>query len=654
LALISSFILGFDMFSISRDAPVTTCMTVSGSVPGPVSVPLTVTGFTSIGAVSLTLDYDYSVVRFLQGTPDPALAGFLSGDYDLGNGYHRISMGWYGPSTSMTDGSIIMTLNFNYIGGNAPLAWFENGPSCEYADEMGNVLNDIPTENFFIDGYICGAIGNPGPIDGNASVCQGQSGESYSVSSLDNVTGYTWNVPEGAVIVNGQNTNVITVDFSEDAVSGDITVYAFNPCGNGPSSQLPLTVNVLPSANAGNDTTINYGTNTTLHAASGGNGSYSYHWSPGELLVDPDVQNPQTVLLTNTALFTLLVTDQASSCQSYDEVTVTITGGPLSVNPVAVPGNICNGGYSQLYANAGGGSENYTYQWTCFPPDDPPWSSTAADPLVSPDSSKMYLLTVSDGFNNITGSVNLTVFSLPAATISGGDTLCGTGNLATLPVDLSGTPPWSFLYTNGITSVIVTGQYTSPYYIITGDPGTYTIIDLEDAHCAGPAYGSATVCVFPYPATPEITTINFTLYSSVCCGNQWYLNDEAIPGATDQSYTATESGWYFDIITLNGCSSDTSEIIDLVVGIDESRDMKVSLLPNPAGDFVKINHSGQIRGSVLMTVTSIDGRVISRNDFETPDENNELVKDISSFAPGLYFVAIYSGNKVVVSKLIVN
>jgi hypothetical protein len=653
-ALISSFLLGWAMIATAQNAPVTTCATVSGAIPGTVSVPVTVTGFTNIGAISLSLDYDYGVIQFLQGIPNPALPTFLSGDFDLGNGYHRINMGWFGASNTLADGSTIMTLNFNYVSGNSPLTWFDDGSSCEYADAVGNVLNDIPTESYYINGYLCGAIGDLGTILGNNEVCQGQTGESYTVISLPNVNGYAWTLPEGAVITNGQNTNSITVDFSENAVSGNITVYGFNSCGNGPSSELPVTVNILPVANAGNDTTINYGTSATLHAASGGNGTFSYHWSPEELLVDPDVQNPQTVILTSTTLFTLVVTNQASGCQSGDEVIVTITGGPLSVNPVAVPGEICNGEFSQLYSNAGGGSENYSYQWTSIPPGSPPWSSTLANPVVSPDSSRHYLLQVNDGYTTISGSTNLTVFQLPSATISGGDTLCGTGNITTLRVDLTGMPPWSFLYSNGITSVIVTNQYTTPYYIITGDPGTYTILDLEDENCAGTTYGSATISVFPYPATPEITVIDLTLISSVCCGNQWYLNDEAIPGATGQVYTATESGEYFDIVTLNGCSSDTSEIVDLVVGIDEIMEGKVSLAPNPASDIVKIRYPGQIRGAIKIAVASADGRVIRVYNFKSTGEKNEFTLDITGFTSGLYFVAISSSATGAVCKLIVN
>jgi hypothetical protein len=654
-AIAGILIFGFIGITYGQNAAITTCATVAGAVPGSVSVPLTVTQFTNIGAVSLTLDYDYGVAQFVQGTPNPALAGFPAGDLDLGNGYHRISMGWYGSSSTLPDGTTIMTLNFNYTGGNTALTWFDNGSSCEYADPLGNPLTDTPQATYFIDGYICGSTGIPGAIAGNDTVCKGMVGEAYSIAPLSNVTGYTWTVPAGAVITGGQNTNSILVDFTPGAVSGTITACGFNECGNGPLAQLPVVVNPLPVANAGNDTTINYGTSTTLHAAPGGTGTFSYHWTPEALLVNPNVQNPQTVILTSTTLFTVTVTNLASSaCQKSDDKVVAITGGPISVNPAAIPGEICHGEYSQLLSNAGGGSGTYTYQWTCTPAGTPPWSSSIANPLVSPEVPTLYQLSVFDGFTNISGTVNVQVYQLPTAHLSGGDTLCGTGTVTTLQVDLTGTPPWSFIYTNGINTVTVYNQATTPYYITTGEAGTYTLTTVQDMHCSGTTSGSASIHVFPYPATPAVTLMGNTLVSSVCCGNQWYLDNTAIPGATGQSLVATGSGFYYDIVTLNGCSSDTSDVVGVIVGISETRESSFVLAPNPAHDVVSIRYPAVIDGEIHVSITSTDGWVALQRDLRSHGEHHEMPLDISGFKPGIYFVTIVAGDAHAACKLIVN
>ena len=88
-----------------------------------------------------------------------------------------------------------------------------------------------------------------GTITGLATVCQGQMGVNYMIASIPNATGYNWAVPPGATIIVGMNTNSITVDFSNIAISGTIAVSASNTCGNGPvSPSVGLTVDPLPIA----------------------------------------------------------------------------------------------------------------------------------------------------------------------------------------------------------------------------------------------------------------------------------------------------------------------------------------------------------------------------------------------------------------------
>ena len=639
--------------SACQNAPVTTATVTGNASPGLIIVPITVTGFNDIGAISLTLEFDHSVLTFIQGIKNPLLPGsFVVSDNDQGNGFHRLTMGWFGiPGVTLPDNSSIMDLQFNYIAGITSLQWIDNGGSCEYADGNYNVLNDIPTEDYYINGFVCGSVGDPGTITGLSELCAGQLGVAYSIAPVANATGYAWAVPDGAVITTGQNTNAITVDFMPGAVSGIISVYGYNECGNGPVSELAVTVDELPVANAGDDFTINYGTSTTLHAAPGGSGTYAYHWSPEALLVDPDVQDPQTVILTTTSVFTVLVTNQATLCQSSDGVVVTITGGPLSINPQALPQSICRGESSQLYSNAGGGSGNYAYDWTSDPPGSPPWSSNEANPLVSPDSSRHYMLSVYDGFTLASGSTDLSVMLLPSATISGGDTLCGEDATTLLQVDLTGTPPWNFTYSFGSTSVFIYDQPTSPYMIIASETGDYTITAIEDANCSGSSYGTAIVRKYLIPATPEITVYFMELISSSCCGNQWYRNDTLVPGATGQIYDVTVSGLYQVIVTLNGCSSQPSEAVDMTVGIEENNAGIFSYYPNPAENFVSIQTSRLVNGTLKVSLCSATGIMIREYDFT--EGGNTFSINLGNLPSGLYFLmfsdeGVHSAGKLII------
>jgi len=88
-----------------------------------------------------------------------------------------------------------------------------------------------------------------GTITGSASVCIGETGVLYSVAPIANATSYFWTIPAGASIVGSSNTNSITVDFGPAAVSGNITVYGTNSCGNGTvSPNFAVMVNPIPPA----------------------------------------------------------------------------------------------------------------------------------------------------------------------------------------------------------------------------------------------------------------------------------------------------------------------------------------------------------------------------------------------------------------------
>ena len=82
----------------------------------------------------------------------------------------------------------------------------------------------------------------------------------------------------------------------------------------------------------------------------------------------------------------------------------------LFVTPSADPDEMCEGETSQLMSNAEGGSGTYTYEWTSDPAG---FTSTEADPMVSPTETTMYFLEVSDGTDTYNGQVEITINPLP-------------------------------------------------------------------------------------------------------------------------------------------------------------------------------------------------------------------------------------------------
>lgn len=89
--------------------------------------------------------------------------------------------------------------------------------------------------------------GAAGTINGETIVCAGTSGVEYSINAVTNAVSYDWTLPAGATITSGEGTNSITIDFSINAISGEISVNAVNDCGAGASSALAITVNPKPA-----------------------------------------------------------------------------------------------------------------------------------------------------------------------------------------------------------------------------------------------------------------------------------------------------------------------------------------------------------------------------------------------------------------------
>jgi uncharacterized protein (TIGR02145 family) len=263
------------------------------------------------------------------------------------------------------------------------------------------------------------------------------------------------------------------------------------------SYPFPLTEINAPSANAGNDTTVNYGVFVTLHGtAAGGTAPLSWHWEPASMFINPNVEDPVTVNLTATTTFTLSVTDNLG-CQAFSGITVTVVGSPLSMNTSATPDTICLGQISQLLANASGGNGNYTYTWSSNPPG---FSSGIPNPTVSPVITTSYSVQINDGFNTVNGAMTVHVFpfdSVKLSIVASQLTVCaGTPVTFTANPTNPGTNPVYHWKVNGINSGANLPSYT--YTPLNGDVITCTLTS------------SLTVCVIGNPVTsnPIAMTVN--------------------------------------------------------------------------------------------------------------------------------------------------
>ncbi len=236
------------------------------------------------------------------------------------------------------------------------------------------------------------------------------NGETVTLSANDTPNGtWVWTDMLSGATYNGR---VVTVS---PATTRDYCVTVTDNCGNVVEDCTTITL-IQITADAGPDQVIAHGTNTRLSSSvAGGTPPYTYSWSPADLVTDPASFETFTHNLYSSQNFTLEVTD-SRGCVSTGITVVTIEGGPLQANPVALEPIICRNESTEIRAIPGGGSNTYqTFSWTSNPPG---FTSSEANPVVSPLVTTVYTVEVFDGYNTASGSVTVSVNQLPAVMLA--------------------------------------------------------------------------------------------------------------------------------------------------------------------------------------------------------------------------------------------
>ncbi len=236
------------------NAPITTVGSIISCPNVSFNIPITVSNFSNVGAITLRLDYDSTLLRFNSySSPNPAFAGgLLVGSDFVSLTKKKIKIVWSSttPISAITN---LVTLNFTILTGSPTLKFNDTiNDDCSYANALGDVFNDSPTATYYINPTITN-LGPwiPGTISGSNPVYQNQSSISYTVQSIANATAYVWTLPSGAS--GSSTTSTISVNYGATAVSGNITVKGNNAsCGDGPLKSLPIIVgNTIFTASSG-------------------------------------------------------------------------------------------------------------------------------------------------------------------------------------------------------------------------------------------------------------------------------------------------------------------------------------------------------------------------------------------------------------------
>lgn len=330
--LLLAFLLWFPIWLFSRDAPTTNAGTATVCPGTAVAIPITVNNFTTISGVSLRMDYNPQLMTYSSySNANAAFSEMLINDVTISATQHKIIVVWSNvDAVTLSTGTKLMDMNFTYLSGNAALVFdntSNNGGDCEYADENGDPMNDSPTTSFYHDGGVTSLFPfAAGSISGPDNICKGAAGQVYSVSSIPNVTGYVWSVPTGCAIMSGSNTKSITLDCSASTVSGSISVYGTNTCGNGSASVFDVIVNSKPSSVTATASPNPIFIGATLALSSGATGATGWDWS-GPSGFTSTSQSPTIPGITTAGagVYTLIASNFCGSAAATNTASVLVT-----------------------------------------------------------------------------------------------------------------------------------------------------------------------------------------------------------------------------------------------------------------------------------------------------------------------------------------
>lgn len=264
-----------------------------------------------------------------------------------------------------------------------------------------------------------------------------------------------------------------------------------------------VKVNIINplSVNAGNDRTICKG--DTVHLYASPNGASSYNWSPATGLSNSSIQSPVAMPAVST-LYKVIVAN--GSCTSTDSVFITVTDLHANAGPDLF---ICKKELIMVYGSGNGTG----FSWN---PNLFIINNTSATPVINPDTSLSYILTVTNGICTDRDTMTAFVTSIDAAIINPDTAICN-GDSVQLRSFINGD-----------------AFYWSPKLFIsdTAAPFPFVYPNVKTKYFLTTTRGT---CIKKDSITIDLSTLLFTGGAGndtmVCKGNSLQLKANVLPGA---------------------------------------------------------------------------------------------------------------------------
>jgi subtilisin family serine protease/PKD repeat protein len=571
------------------------------------------------GYSSATMTFEHAYRRFDQTTTDSLI---IYASSDCGQTYTRVfARGENGTGSFAT----ATTTNVAFNPANSG-EWCMGtvGANCFSVDlspfvgqviqlkfegfNSGTVGNNLYIDNINVDGELIQDVPVPNFTAVNSTICEGST-VSFMDQSVANVTAWSWTFPGGTPSTSNEQNPVVT--YTASGVY-DVTLEVTNQFG---SSTLTydafIQVNSSPILTiSSSNQTICEGNSTSLVAS----GANSYVWSEN-LGTSPSVQVSPSITTTYT-----VTGSNGPNCSAQESITIQVTAAP-DVTILSPSTTLCLGGSVTLSAN---GADSYNWENNL---------GTSSELTVSPTETSTYTVLGTLGNCSANASITLVIEQAPQINVNTNSVSICQGNSTNLTA--SGSNSYTWTPTAGLNNPISSSVVASPQVTTT-----YTV---SSTNSCGTASESILVTVNLNPTTPVISQSGNSLSISLGAGEtaQWFLNGNAIAGATGSSITITSSGNYTVSVTNANTCSATSSIFPAeldVTSVSEINGQQFIVYPNPATNMLTISGS-TVNGVNSYKIIDLTGRIITS---KTVLNSEVIMLNVQELASGNYHILLES------------
>lgn len=509
-------------------------------------------------------------------------------------------------------------------------------------------------------------------LAGNGSVCSGATGNVYTTEA--GMTTYVWSVSAGGTITAGgtATSNTVTVTWSS---LGAQTVSVNYTNGIGCTAATPSVKNVtvlalpVPTITGQNSICANSGyiTYTTEPGMTG----YTWSTSAGGTITGGQGTNAVMVNWTvggNQSVSVVYTNGAGCSSVVPTVYPVTVNSVPSAAGVISGTAAVCGGTQGVAYSCATIAGASY-YVWTL------PTGATIASGTGTNSITVNFAANGSSGNitvygNNLCGNgavspnFPVTVTAMPAAagTITGPSEVCnGSTGIVFAVAAIANATNYTWTVPSGAT--IISGGTTNTITVNfsnTASSGNITVFGSNNCGngSVSPAFA---VTVNPIPAAPVVVALSDTVSSSAASGNQWYFSATSggsgnlVPGATAQTHVATETGWYWSVVTLGGCSSpESNRVYVIVTGINEleATNWKIFPVPNDGHFSITVEHAGQSKFTIE-AYNNLGARIYQQREI-TISGTTLLNIDLRPIPNGVYTIVLRNDKGQLIRSILVN